>query len=132
MIAFGKVFEAEVIEFLQAAGLDVRPGYGAGRYRIDIVIRENGRNLLAVECDGASYHLMSTARTRERARREFLQTKGWRFHRVWSRDWYHDRDAELGRLMAAVRDAREARASLAEGIAPVAKTVRVRIRACFM
>ncbi len=109
LLACGKVFEAEVIEFLQAAGLDVRPGYGAGRYRIDIVIRESGRNLLAVECDGASYHAMSTARTRDRARQEFLSSKGWRFHRVWSRDWYHDRDAEQGRLMAAVREAREAK-----------------------
>jgi superfamily I DNA and/or RNA helicase/very-short-patch-repair endonuclease len=109
LLACGKVFESEVIEFLQAAGLDVRPGYGAGRYRIDIVIRESGRNLLAVECDGASYHAMSTARTRDRARQEFLSSKGWRFHRVWSRDWYHDRDAEQGRLMAAVREAREAK-----------------------
>ena len=109
LLGCGRVFEAEVIEFLQSAGLDVRPGYGAGRYRIDIVIREDGRNLLAVECDGASYHAMATARTRDRARREFLQSKGWRFHRVWSRDWYHDREAEQGRLMDAVRQAREAK-----------------------
>ena len=104
-----KVFESEVIEFLQAAGLDVRPGYGAGRYRIDIVILDRGSNMLAVECDGASYHAMTTARSRDRARREHLQAKGWRFHRVWSRDWYHDREAEQGRLMAAFRDACEAK-----------------------
>lgn len=109
LLACGKIFESEVIEFLQAAGLDVRPGYGAGRYRIDIVVRDGGRNILAVECDGASYHAIATARTRDRGRRELLQSKGWRFHRVWSRDWFHDRDAEQARLMAAVQEAREAR-----------------------
>jgi len=102
-------FEAEVVEYLQAQGLDVRPGYGAGKYRIDMVIGDRGSNVLAVECDGSSYHAMTTARSRERARREHLRSRGWRFHRVRSRDWFHDREAEQGRLMAAVRDACAAR-----------------------
>ena len=51
--------------------------------------------VLAIEADGASYHSAPTARDRDRLRQQVLESKGWRFHRIWSTAWFRDREAEL-------------------------------------
>jgi hypothetical protein len=64
--------------------------------------------LLAVECDGATYHGALWARERDRLRQDVLEHLGWRFHRVWSTDWFYDRAREVERLGGALATAREA------------------------
>lgn len=64
-----------------------------------------GRPVLAIECDGASYHSSATARDRDRLRQAHLQRLGWRFHRIWSTDWFYSREQELERLVVAYKDA---------------------------
>ena len=44
--------------------------------------------VLAIECDGARYHSSPTARDRDRLRQDHLERLGWRFHRIWSTDWF--------------------------------------------
>jgi REase_MTES_1575 len=65
--------------------------------------------VLAIECDGASYHSSETARDRDRLRQEHLQRLGWRFHRIWSQDWFTNKEREtqkaLNAYQAAVIDA---------------------------
>ena len=52
-----------------------------------------------------------TARDRDRLRQEQLERLGWRFHRIWSTDWFHDKEACIEKAIAAyhaaVRDADE-------------------------
>lgn len=103
LLACDSDFEVEVASFLHGKGIEVVPQYGAGRYRIDLVVRHSGKNILAIECDGALYHSTWTARTRDRARQKHLESKGWRFHRIWSRNWFHDREEECKKLMAAIK-----------------------------
>jgi very-short-patch-repair endonuclease len=106
LLACDSCFEVEVAEFIQSKGIVVLPQYGAGRYRIDLVVQDGGRNILAVECDGAAYHSTWTARTRDRMRQRQLESRGWRFHRIWSRNWYHERDSECQKLLVAIQSAR--------------------------
>jgi len=47
--------------------------------------------VLAVECDGATYHGALSARERDRHRQAVLEGMGWKFHRIWSTDWFHRR-----------------------------------------
>jgi hypothetical protein len=61
--------------------------------------------VLAIECDGASYHSSATARDRDRLRQEHLERLGWTFHRVWSQDWFYHPEAETERALAAYRAA---------------------------
>jgi DNA polymerase III delta prime subunit len=52
-------FEVDVRDSLQAAGIDVVAQYGCSGYLIDFVAKhpsKPGRMVLAIECDGASYH----------------------------------------------------------------------------
>jgi very-short-patch-repair endonuclease len=119
-------FEADVQAALEGAGLSVVPQLGVSSYRLDLAVRhprQPGRFVLAVECDGASYHSAPTARDRDRLRQEQLEALGWRFCRVWSTDWFRRRADELARVLQAYRDAvahaeaADARAEAARGMA---------------
>ena len=57
--------------------------------------------VLAIEADGASYHSSPTARDRDRLRQEQLERLGWRFHRIWSTDWFTDADACVAKARVA-------------------------------
>jgi hypothetical protein len=61
--------------------------------------------MIAIECDGASYHSAYTARDRDRLREQHLEALGWRFHRIWSTDWFMRRDQEIDRAVAAYKAA---------------------------
>jgi hypothetical protein len=77
---------------------------GTSRYRIDLVVmhpQHHGRYLLAIECDGATYHSAPTARDRDRLRQQQLEALGWHFHRIWSTDWFLRRADEIERVMKA-------------------------------
>ena len=64
--------------------------------------------VLAIEADGASYHSAHTTRDRDRLRQQVLESKGWRFHRIWSTAWFRDREAELDKAEEAWKRAVEA------------------------
>ncbi len=77
---------------------------GCSGYRIDYVAkhpRDPGRLVLAIECDGAAYHSSPTARDRDRLRQDHLERLGWKFHRIWSTDWFRDKAKEIDAVKAA-------------------------------
>lgn len=96
-------FEEQVVEFLENEGYEIECQYGAGKYRLDIVVKERGRNILAIECDGAAYHSSLVARTRDRARQRVLEKIGWRIHRVWSTNWWYFEQQEKDSIIAAIK-----------------------------
>jgi len=101
-------FEAEVFDVLESKGIPLVPQVGASSYRIDLVARhpkKHGRYVLAIECDGASYHSSPTARDRDRLRQQQLENLGWKFHRIWSTDWFMRKDEEVARAVSAYENA---------------------------
>ena len=101
-------FELDVLHRLQDSGIPVTPQYGVSGYRIDFACAhpdQPGRMVLAIEADGASYHSGSTARERDRLRQEQLEARGWTFHRIWSTNWFKNRDEEIQRAAAAWKHA---------------------------
>ena len=101
-------FELSIKDGLERRGIPVSPQYGVSGYRIDFACAhpdEPGRMVLAIEADGASYHSAPTARDRDRLRQQVLESKGWRFHRIWSTAWFRDREAELNTAEEAWKQA---------------------------
>ena len=95
-------FEREVIRLLRDRGWIVHPQVGVSGYRIDIGVvdpRAPGRYLLGVECDGRTYHSGATARDRDRLRQQVLEDLGWKLHRIWSTDWWRDKQQSLKNLL---------------------------------
>ena len=101
-------FEQDVCDALRAKGIEILPQWGASKYRIDLVAqhpKRPGQFVLAIECDGASYHSSASARDRDRLRQRHLEALGWRFYRIWSTDWFLQRDQEIERAEQAFRRA---------------------------
>lgn len=95
-------FEREVLRELSQRGLSVVPQVGVCGYRIDLGVLDAespGRFVCGVECDGAAYHSSQTARDRDRLRQQVLEGRGWDIHRVWSTDWFKDRNGQIERLV---------------------------------
>ncbi len=100
-------FERDVRMVLTGMGYKVHTQVGASGYRLDLAVchpTKEGDYVLAVECDGATYHGTPTARDRDRLRDRTLQTFGWKIYRIWSRDWFRRRAAEISRLQTAVEE----------------------------
>ncbi|MBP9826210.1 MAG: DUF3320 domain-containing protein [Thermoanaerobaculia bacterium] len=103
-------FERQVFVELSRRGLELVPQVGVSSYRIDLGVldaRVPGRFVCGIECDGASYHRSETARDRDRLRTEVLGARGWTLHRVWSTDWFKDREGQADRLVKLVGETRD-------------------------
>ena len=86
------------------------PQYGFALYRLDFACghpEQPGRMVLAIEADGAAYHSAHTARERDRLRQQVLEDKGWRFHRIWSTEWFRDPEGQADLAYEAWRRAVE-------------------------
>lgn len=98
---FDSEFEMEVCDFLRENGFEVDTQVGCSGFRIDLGLRRSGGSdyLLAIECDGATYHSSKNARDRDRLRQEILEHMGWKFYRIWSTDWFKNKRVEKERLL---------------------------------
>ena len=82
------------------------PQVGVAGYHLDLAVvdpEQPGRYLLAIECDGATYHSAKSARDRDRLRQEVLERLGWQVHRIWSTDWFRDPRGETSRVVRTDR-----------------------------
>lgn len=104
---FDSYFEQEVCDFLRDNGFTVDTQVGCSGYRIDLGLRkpESSHYLLAIECDGATYHSSKNARDRDSLRQQVLESMGWKFYRIWSTDWYRNTAVEKDRLLSAANEA---------------------------
>jgi len=103
------IFERSVYEQLQRKGVKVIPQVGYAGYKIDfgILHPDNpSKFILALECDGASYHSSYTARDRDRLRQQVLENLGWKFYRIWSTDWFLNPYREMSKLLGAIENAK--------------------------
>jgi len=120
-------FEEVVANGLRKRGWEIRTQIGISKFRIDLgVIHPDkpGAFLAGVECDGATYHSLPTARDRDRVRHTILENYGWQLVRIWSTDYFIDAERTLDKvhekLKVLLSDSREAEESTqpAESIIP--------------
>lgn len=102
---FDSPFEEAVAQELRRRGWQVVTQVGVSRFRIDLGIvhpDRPGDYLVGVECDGATYHSAATARDRDKVRSAILEGLGWTLVRVWSTDWWYDRERAAEKLHLAI------------------------------
>ncbi len=108
-------FELSVYEQLTKRGLKLIPRVGQSGYRIDFgVIGDGDPNcfIAGIECDSTNYYSAATARDRDRLRQKVLEDLGWTIMRVWSIDWWRDKEGQIDRILKLVAQAKN------EDIAP--------------
>lgn len=105
---FDSPFEKSVYDYLVDMGYNVVKQVGCAGYKIDLAIVDpdnSDKYVLGIECDGATYHSSASARERDRLRQEILERLGWKFHRIWSTEWFNSRVTAKKRLIDAVDEA---------------------------
>lgn len=104
---FDSEFEMDVCDFLRNNGFTVDTQVGCSGFRIDLGLKKPNSSdyVLAIECDGATYHSSKNARDRDRLRQEILERMGWRFYRIWSTDWFRNTAVEKESLIKAATEA---------------------------
>lgn len=109
-------FEEDVMQAIQDLGYRVDAQVGSAGFRIDLGVLHPdrpGQYMLAVECDGATYHSALWARERDYLRQKVLEGLGWKFLRIWSTDWFYQRPQQIERLRKVLHDTAE---EMREGI----------------
>lgn len=114
---FDSEFEMEVCDFLREKGFSVDTQVGCSSFKIDLALKRPNSSdyVLAIECDGATYHSSKTARDRDRLRQDILERMGWRFYRIWSTDWFRNKRIERESLLKAAKEAIENTSRQVEG-----------------
>jgi len=96
-------FEIAVMQALAEYGYECEPQLGVAGYFLDLAVKDPGlpgRFLMAVECDGATYHSAKSTRDRDRLRQDILESLGWKVRRIWSTDWFKNPQAQLQPILA--------------------------------
>ena len=103
---FDSEFEMEVCDFLREHGFIVDTQVGCSGFRILGLRKPNSSEyVLAIECDGATYHSSKNARDRDRLRQEILEGMGWKFYRIWSTEWFKNTAIEKRKLLDVAKQA---------------------------
>ncbi|MCM1488587.1 MAG: DUF3320 domain-containing protein, partial [Firmicutes bacterium] len=91
-----------ICEELNKAGYQTDMQVGHSAYRIDVgVVDPNNteKYILGILLDGACYSEAKTTRDREIAQIGVLKGLGWKISRVWTMDWWDNRDKEIKKLL---------------------------------
>ncbi len=79
----------------------IQQQYKIGGFRIDLVVKSKitGKPFIAIECDGAKYHSSNEAYAWDIFRQTRLELQGFKFHRIWSTNWFNYPEKELNKLV---------------------------------
>ena len=108
-LLFESLFEELVYNKLRSLNYEVDSQVGYSGYKIDLaVVHPDNPNkyILAIECDGASFHSAKSVRERDVMRQEFLEKRGWTVERIWSRTWWRNSDKEIKRIQERIEKLR--------------------------
>lgn len=97
-----------VAEEIRRMGYEADTSVGRSNFRVDIAVsdpKDRDRYILGILCDGEGYYRTKTERDREIVQPSVLRGLGWRLIRVWSVDWFVNREKETARIREALDEA---------------------------
>lgn len=100
-----------ICQTIMDGGYQYQKAIGHSKFKVDIAV-VNPYNpeeyLLGIMLDGESYRQSSNTKDREVAQISVLNGLGWELHRIWTMDWWDNRDKELSKLMKLLDEKKEA------------------------
>jgi superfamily I DNA and/or RNA helicase len=104
------LFEEDIYQALIERNYKVDRAVGRSDYPIALAVKDEqqkDRYLLGIECDGVTYRRYPTARDRDRLRRTILEDNlQWNIYRIWSSEWFRDRESQLNQLVERIEHLR--------------------------
>lgn len=94
--------ENQIAAKLRKLGYTVDTNLGSGKNKISLAIydKEEERYILGVQLDQTVFKQSDSVLERDVFASTFLEQKGWKLMRVWSRDWWHNADGVIRDIVA--------------------------------
>jgi hypothetical protein len=99
-----------ICQALNAADYCTAKSIGKSEYRIDVGVIDPQRPdcyMLGILLDGKSYGHAKTVRDREIEQISVLEGLGWKLYRIWSMDWWDNKQKEIEKLLAYLEDSKK-------------------------
>lgn len=99
-----------ICQALNAADYCTAKSIGKSEYRIDVGVidpQRPDRYMLGILLDGKSYGHAKTVHDREIEQISVLEGLGWKLYRIWSMDWWDDKQKEIEKLLAYLEDSKK-------------------------
>lgn len=103
-IAVVNKLEDQIKFELEKLGYDVETNLGNTNYKISLAVYDKklDRYLLGIECDYTAYNSSDSILERDVYRNKFLASRGWKIMRVWSRDWWLNKNKVINNIVKAI------------------------------
>ena len=100
----GSPLENEIKAELVKLGYNVETNLGNTDYKLSLAVydKKEDRYLLGIECDYSAYKSSPSILERDVYRNKFLSSRGWTIMRVWSRDWWLNKQKVINNIVKAV------------------------------
>jgi hypothetical protein len=92
------------------AGYKYQKAVGHSKFKVDIAVinpYNEEEYLLGIMLDGDSYKRSSNTKDREIAQISVLEGLGWKLHRIWTMDWWDNREKEISKLLQLLEQEKE-------------------------
>ena len=73
-------------------------------YKLSLAVydKTKDRYLLGIECDYTAFKSSDSILERDVYRNKFLESRGWSIMRVWSRDWWMNKEKVINSIVKAI------------------------------
>ncbi|MDE6548769.1 MAG: DUF4011 domain-containing protein [Muribaculaceae bacterium] len=102
------VIAEEIASELRKHGFQAITNVGRSKFRVDVAIEKNGspgRFSLGILLDGHNYRDTNTTRDREVVQPSVLRGLNWKVMRVWSVDWFRNKERVVNRIIEKLSEA---------------------------
>jgi len=99
-----KKMEMEIKEELEKAGYLVDQSLGDAEYKLSLGVYDKGldRYVLGLECDYVAFNSSESVLERDVYRNAFLESRGWKIMRIWSRDYWTNKPALISAIIKEI------------------------------
>jgi len=100
---------SEIKANLEKNGYCVEVKIGNTRNKVDLAVFDPTYNqyLLGVECINKDYKNMDEMIENQIYHQGFLQSRGWKIHRVWTRDWWLSKNKVINSIIREIENAKK-------------------------
>ena len=98
----------QICDALAREGYITETLVGRSNFKVDIAVsspEQPDQYLLGILCDGKNYYETKTTRDREIVQPSVLKMLNWRVMRVYSIDWYENRERALAQILVEIKNA---------------------------
>lgn len=107
----------QIANELISQGYEVNLNVGRSKFKVDLAVadkNDKNRYILGILCDGEMYNSTPTARDREIVQPNVLKMLNWRVMRVWSVDFYNNKERVIKQIIEEIESAAQQKIQISE------------------